>query len=217
MKPLKCVRCKQAIEVDMNNIINISRFENQYYHTQCLCEKAQSAVVREKHRPCWDYVLEHIDDYENEARDFIGRKYWNDNLNDYLLCNYGVNIISNRFWEMVRELNKGIYKGKRCKPISSELLFHAWVWGQKNLDKIDRNNKAKHKGPQNGAERINYDFAIIISKIPNYLAYQAKNEAAKEEMKRNASYEEIDISRINQKKIEKKEDISDIFNDLYIE
>ena len=215
MKPLKCVKCKQAIEVDMNNIINISRFENQYYHTQCLCEKAQSAVIKKNHRPCWDNVLEHIDDCENEARDFIKRKYWNDNLNDYLLCNYGISIIPDRFWEMVRELNKGIYKGKRCKPISSELLFHAWEWGQKNLDKIDRNNKVKHKGPQNGSDRISYDFAIVLRHIEDYEKYVAKTKA--EEAERELQAKEtvkIDYNNIKAKKDNNFGDISDLIDDL---
>ena len=215
MKPLKCVKCKQAIEVDMNNIINISRFENQYYHTQCLCEKAQSAVIKKNHRPCWDNVLEHIDDCENEARDFIKRKYWNDNLNDYLLCNYGISIIPDRFWEMVRELNKGIYKGKRCKPISSELLFHAWKWGQKNLDKIDRNNKAKHKGPQNGSDRISYDFAIVLRHIEDYEKYVAKTKAEEAERELQAKGTvKIDYNNIKAKKDNNFGDISDLIDDL---
>ena len=106
MKPLKCVKCNQDIEVDINNITSISRFKNQYYHTQCLRERAERAINRPNHKSCWDNALNNIDAYEQEAREFIERKYWNDNLNDYLLCNYGVTIIPDRFWEMVRELNK---------------------------------------------------------------------------------------------------------------
>lgn len=217
MKPLKCVKCNQDIEVDINNITNISRFKNQYYHTQCLRERAERAINRPNHKSCWDNALNNIDVYEQEAREFIERKYWNDNLNDYLLCNYGVTIIPDRFWEMVRELNKGIYKKKRCKPISTELLFHTWVWGQKNLDKIDRNNKAKHKGPQNGSDRISYDFAIILRHIEDYEKYVARTKA--EEAERELQAKEtvkIDYNNINTE-IKKTgiDDISGLLDDIF--
>ena len=116
---------------------------------------------------------------------------------------------------MVRELNKGIYKKKRCKPISTELLFHTWVWGQKNLDKIDRNNKAKHKGPQNGSDRISYDFAIILRHIEDYEKYVARTKA--EEAERELQAKEtvkIDYNNIKAKKDNNFGDISDLIDDL---
>ena len=62
-----------------------------------------------------------------------------------------------------------------------------------------------------------YDLAILIGKMPNYLAYRAKQEATARELVQNANYQDVDMSRIGQKKQEKKEDISDIFDDLYVE
>lgn len=215
MKPLKCVKCNQDIEVDINNITNISRFKNQYYHTQCLRERAERAINRPNHKSCWDNALNNIDAYEQEAREFIERKYWNDNLNDYLICNYGVRTVPRSFWEMVRELNKGVYKGKRCKPTSTKLLFDAWRWGQKNLDKIDRNNKAKRKGPQNGSDRITYDAAIILKHIEDYEKYVAKTKA--EEAERELQAKEtvkIDYNNIKAKKDNNFGDISDLIDDL---
>ena len=62
-----------------------------------------------------------------------------------------------------------------------------------------------------------YDLAILIGKMPNYLAYKAKQEATARELVQNANYQDVDMSRIGQKKQEEKEDISDIFDDIYVE
>ena len=95
--------------------------------------------------------------------------------------------------------------------------MECWKWGQKKLDEIKQYNKANHKGPDNDNARLMYDLAILIGKMPNYLAYKAKQEATARELVQNDNYQDVDMSRIGQKKQEKKEDISDIFDDLYVE
>ena len=62
-----------------------------------------------------------------------------------------------------------------------------------------------------------YDLAILIGKMPNYLAYKAKQEAVSRELAQNANCQDVDMSKVGQKKLETKEDISDIFDDLYVE
>ena len=98
-----------------------------------------------------------------------------------------------------------------------ETLLGAWKWGQRKLNEIARNNKTNHKGPQNDEARLVYDLAILVGKVPSYLAYKEKQKAAAIELARNVSYDEVNMSKIGQQKQENKNDISDIFNDLYIE
>ena len=115
------------------------------------------------------------------------------------------------------DLERGSYKGKRCRPISMEMLLGVWKWGQRKLDEIAANNRANHKGPQNDEARLVYDLAILVGKVPSYLVYKEKQKSAAIELARNTVHEEVDISRIGQQKKKVKKDISDIFNDLYIE
>jgi hypothetical protein len=76
--------------------------------------------------------------------------------------------VSNRFWNIVSDLGLGSYKHKKCNPIDMETIMGTWKWGQKHLDKIAANNKAKHKGPSNDEQRLNYDLAIVVQHVGDY-------------------------------------------------
>ena len=58
-------------------------------------------------------------------------------------------------------------------------------------------------------------MAIVLKHVPQYLAYEAKNKAVAAEIKNTSAFEDIDLSRIGQKKTEKKNDVSDIFDDFF--
>ena len=98
-----------------------------------------------------------------------------------------------------------------------EMLLGVWKWGQRKLDEIAANNRANHKGPADDNARLVYDLAILVGKVPSYLTYKEKQKTTVIELARNTSYDEVDMSRIGQQKKEVKKDISDIFNDLYVE
>lgn len=213
----ECPVCKTTIDIDIYNIHDIARVRSVYYHTKCLDEYANKMVKREKHAAIWDDVVKNISGCEKEAKEIIYKRYWQDKLNEHLNSHYDIMVMPERFWEMVVQLNNGLYKGKKCKPISIDTLYGAWCWGQKKLDSINRQNKQNKKGPKTDTERLPYDLAILVQHIPDYLKYKAKCDA--EEAEREAQKKEkikIDYNKVNTSvvKTEGLDDISDMLDEI---
>jgi hypothetical protein len=189
----KCNACKNAIEIDRSNVQGVVYYKKLYYHTTCFCELAEKRATLKSGRVTdWKSALDNVEDLERAAKEIITHnrvhqshiKRDTDDLNDYLLKQYNVEAVSSsNFWRSVNELQNGFYKGRRCKKVPIEILLEAWKWGQRKLDAIHKQNQMRHKGPTNGEARISYDFAVLVGKIPNYLAYKAKQEAAQAEIK----------------------------------
>lgn len=214
----KCAACPNPIEIDKEHASNIVYYKKKYYHSKCFCDLAtKRSQAKIKSASEWKEALDNLWELETETKKMLESSLTKDDLNDWLLSHYDIAVVPSRFWQIVAELERGVYKGKKCKPVLMETLLGAWQWGQKKLDEIARNNKANHKGPQNDEARLAYDLAILVGKVPSYLAYKEKQKVTAIELARNMSYNEVDMSRIGQQKKEVKNDISDVFNDLYIE
>ena len=215
---VKCAECGKTINVERNKIENVLQFKGKYYHSECFKALASKRVASSRGKPeMWSAALDKMSLLEAETKSKLEHRFYSDELNEWLLNHYDISVIPGRFFQIVAGLESGTYKGKRCKPINIGTLLECWKWGQKKLDEIKQYNKINHKGPDNDNSRLMYDLAILIGKMPNYLAYRAKQEATARELVQNANYQDVDMSRIGQKKQEKKEDISDIFDDLYVE
>ena len=206
----KCKACSQPIEIDMDNINNVVFYKTLYYHKTCFCNLAKNKVESKKGKyEDWQYALDHLSEFEIAAKDRLEYPIIKDNFNEYLLKNYNVVAVPDRLWEVAATLEKGIYKRKKCKPISIKILHEAWVWGQHKLNKINSQNKMNHKGPTNDEERILYDFAVLVAKIPNYLAHKSKIEAMQAEAKKETAINRINYN--NMKRTEtKQEGLDDI-------
>lgn len=220
----KCNACKSIIEIDRSNVQGVVYYKKLYYHTVCFCQLAEKRSTLKSGKVTeWKNALDNVSELEREAKEIITHnravqptiKRDTDDLNDYLLKQYNVKAISNaRFWMAVNELQNGIYKGRRCKKVPVDTLLDAWKWGQRHLDEINKTNKRNHKGPEDDYARIPYDFAILVSKIPNYLAYKAKQEAEHAAVKINAMH--INYDNIQQVDIQTEglDDISDLLDDF---
>lgn len=215
----KCNACKQAIKIHSDNIKDVVYYKKLYYHSECFHDMAERKSQQKRGNPAeWKAAIDNIEQFERDAVNvlssrlsYLGAK---DDLNDYLLSQYNVVSVPDRFWQVVADLNNGIYKHKRCKKISTDVLLETWKWGQHKLNEINKKNKMSHKGPTDDAQRIPYDLAILVTKVPNYLAHKAKQEAMVEEMKREIS-SRIDYNNIHvaESKSEGLDDISDILNE----
>lgn len=218
----KCNACKQPIKIDKNDIRDVVYYKKLYYHSGCFVEVAtKRSQSQSKTAAEWKYALEHIGEFEAEAKTVLSTrivyKGAQDDLNDYLLSKYKVVSISGRFWQVLADLNNGIYRSKRCNKVSTETVFEAWKWMQRELDDIDRGNRLNHRGPAGDEQRLLYDFAIVVRRVPEYLAYKNKNDSMSRELTRQDDYYELDMSKFNKKQQAQKENISDIFDDLYVE
>lgn len=214
----KCKACKNPIEIHRSNIRGVVYFKNFYYHSECFCDLAQQKIQSKRGNPQeWKEALENLSDLEKRTKELLTvrlpRQDATDALNVYLLSQYNVTTMPKRFWQTVSDLNNGIYKQKRCKKISTETLLGAWQWGQRNLNDIDKRNKANHKGPADDNQRISYDLAILIKKIPDYLAAKAKREAAQEVAKETVRIDYSTMIRTDRKIEEGLDDISDLLDD----
>lgn len=211
----KCGTCGNSIIVNRQNIDNVAFYQGYHHHVGCLIEKANKGVESGKRVANWERLLNRIPELQAESKRRLWHSVVQDEFNDYLLEHYDVFAVSNRFWNIVGELGLGSYKRQKCKPVDMDTIFQTWKWGQKNLDKIAANNKANNKGPSNDEQRLNYDLAIVLKHIGDYKNAQEKKEMNIQEVRRNVSFNEIDTSKIGQKKTEKKEDVSDIFDDFF--
>ena len=196
----KCAQCKEAIEIDNNNIVDVICYEKSYYHKHCFCALAEKRSQSKRGKPeKWQAALNNISQIEAETVQTLRSLCAKDELNAWLLDNYDITAVPTRFWQIVADLEQGVYKGKKSKPITMETLLGAWKWGQRKLDSIAKSNKAKHTGPQSDDARIMYDLSILVSKIPNYLAQKAKADAVQAAAKVEVA------SRINYNNVQKTE------------
>lgn len=215
----KCACCKGTIVIDRNDISNVLQFQDKYYHSDCFEAMATEKAASKRGKPqMWQDALDHIWELEAETRKMLEHFWAKDDLNEWLLENYDVTMVPNRFWQIVAELESGVYKRKRCKPVNIDTLCGCWKWGQRKLDEINQYNKSHNKGPTDDNARLMYDLAVLVGKIPNYLAYKEKQKAAQNEMVRTTmSNDDIDMSKIVQGKQIKRKDISDISDDIFTE
>ena len=215
MSKRKCGTCGQDIVVDRHNLDNIAFYQNRYHHVGCLVDKANKGIASGKRVAIWEKLLNRIPELQEEAKKNLGHGLIRDEFNEYLLNHYDIISVPNRFWQIIEDIGNGNYRKNKCRPTNIDRIFQTWKWGQSNLDKIASNNKIKNKGPKNDDERLNYDLAIVLKHVPQYLAYEAKNKAVAAEIKNTSVFEDIDLYRIGQKKTEKKNDVSDIFDDFF--
>ena len=215
----KCACCKGAIEIDAHDINNVVYFQDKYYHYNCFVLLASEKSAMKRGKPqMWKDALDSIWELEADTKKMLERYFAKDELNTWLLDNYDVVTVPNYFWQLVADLEKGVYKRKKCKPVSTRILFECWRWGQKKLNELNQYNKSHGKGPKDDGARLMYDLAVLVGKIPNYLAYKEKQKATKNEMPRSAVFDDgIDMSRIGQAKKTMKKDISDISDDIFVE
>ena len=215
----KCGGCSCAIEINRSDITDVLYYKNKYYHSKCFCEIAEKRSKAKRSTAAeWQEALDNLWELEADTKKMLESAWIKDDLNDWLLNHYNITTVPSRFWQILADLENGIYKRKKCKPVAMETLFGAWKWGQKKLDSISRNNKMNHRGPEGDDARIMYDLSIIISKVPNYLSHKSKMQILQVEEKRESARTHINYDNVQQTKIENNrglDDISDLLDDIF--
>jgi hypothetical protein len=166
----------------------------------------------------WQDALVNMSNFEAEIKSVLEYTVARDDLHLWLLDNYNITTTPEWFWTTVSNLHNGMYKRKRCKPVPIRTLCECWKWGQHKLNEINKNNKSHNKGPTNDNERLQYDLAILVSKVPQFLAYKEKQKAA--EMERQREMKEnikVDYNKIvnNTSQSNNLQDISSLVDDIF--
>ena len=215
----KCGACPKPIEIDKEHTSNIVYYKNKYYHSSCFCDiatkRSQSKI---KSASEWKEALDNLWEIEAETEKMLKSSIAKDELNEWLLSHYDIAVVPARFWQIVADLKRGVYKGKRCRPISMEMLLGVWKWGQRKLDEIARSNKMRCKGPTNDADRINYDLSILINHISDYEKYLARSRAEetnKQTQKETTKINYNSVSNRSETKYEGLDDISDMLDEFF--
>lgn len=213
----KCAFCGKDIVITRNNMRMIS-YKNRSYHTECFKTMCNGRVLKNnRYSPMYSEALQNIAQLEKETKKKLMNRFVQDDLNVYLLDKYEVCVLGNRFWEYIKDIQKGKYRGKRCAPVDLEILFDMWKDYQKELDKTNAWNRHNGKVLE-GEARAFYDLAILMN---HYVKHAKKVEKAKretEEKEKNSLTnrgESINYSKI--KAVETKDglgDISDLLDDL---
>lgn len=212
----KCACCGEDIYISKGSIQIIS-WKNKNYHPDCFVNMCEGRVLKaDRHSPSYQEALDSIETLKKESKKKFVSVFARDDLNEHLLSHYDVSRVSDRFWTVTSEIANGEFKKKKCRPIGVYTLFEAWKWYQNELDKIARYNKANKKGPKNDDQRISYDLAIVLSKVPEYLKAQTKAKA--EDAERTLREKEnikIDYDKIkSNKQSSGLDNINDLLDDL---
>lgn len=213
-----CGTCGNPIIVNRQNINNIAYYQGYHHHVECLADKANKGIESGKRIAIYQRLLDKIPELQAEARRRLEHSIIRDEFNDYLLANYDVCTVSERFWHIVEDIGNGNYKRKKCKAVDMQTLMDTWKWGQKKLNKIAANNKVKNKGPQNDEQRLNYDLAIILQHVGDYQKHiiQTKEEKVKiikhTENKNKIDYEKLYSQSQNQGQADS---ILDLMNEIF--
>lgn len=211
----KCEACDDPIVINRSSISNIILYKEKYYHKDCFIARATRLAARKtQYAQGWQQALDNLPVLEAEATNKLTFYFERDDLNKYLLEYYNLTEIRSTFWTVIADLYSGIYRGQRCKEITPKEILELWKWGQKNLDTIAVRNKMNNRGPKDGEQRLRYDLAILLKHRRDFEDYLKQKNIAQNEMKENAPYDNIDISRIGKAPIRTKRDLSDIADDI---
>ena len=213
----KCAKCKGEIKIYKNNISNVIQFQNKYYHYDCFENLAAEKAVSKRGKPqMWQEALDNIWVLEDETKKMLEQFIAKDELNTWLLNNYDIITVPSYFWQLVADLERGIYKRKKCKPVKTFDLCECWKWGQRKLNKIAINNKMSHKGPENDTDRLRYDLAILITKYPLFLQHKAKTSAEILTESANRNQPKIDYGLLEKNnKNDDDNDILDLMDEVF--
>lgn len=215
----KCDKCKEEMMISLKDVDDIIYYNNLYYHKHCFVSKAtRNALSNQSYAEKWQTILDNLPAIEAETKVILRHNVGKEILNKWLLEHYDVDVVPSSFWTLVADLKNGKYKSQKCKPIQTDTLAAMWKWGQNNLDKIYANNKNKHKGPSNDADRLNYDLAILLKHSGDYMKYITRTkEEASEIATRVEKANKFDYEKIykESKKQEAQTDILDLMNDIF--
>lgn len=215
----KCACCKNEIVIDVDDVRDVVYFEGLYYHSACFEEMATRKAASKRGKPQkWQDALDRLWELEAESKRILEYRIAQDELNEWLLEHYDIIEVPKRFWQVVADLGAGRYGRRKCKPVSAMQLYGCWKWGQKKLDQIAISNKMKHKGPASDADRIKYDLAILLNKLPLYLKHESNMAAIKSVSNFESKQPRIDYSALtsnNSAVIDDDNDILDLMDEIF--
>lgn len=215
----KCSICKQNIilnEAQTDYFIECKKNNTTTCtHIKCYIEHY---TARKRNPKTIEECEEHIKFCKNNFNKLEKKKNIRNELYDFLFDMYNISYFPNYFYIKMDSVFKGTYKNLN-RPVPPEDLLDMWKQKRNYLDKISEQNRKKGVDII-GANRVNYDLAILLSRYDAYLKWkeQQKLEVAETNEYKKRSVERIeytDVIRPNKTNtFNKPLDLSSILNEI---
>lgn len=171
----KCEHCKGKIHIERDNVHDVLLFKKYYYHSKCFEERVQKRLAGKNPHQMWKDAMDHVSEYENDAKEAIEFWFNRDDIYNHLLDNYDIVEVPGTVFTRLDAVITGTY-GRKSKPIDYADFVACWRDGQTTLNKINRNNRIAGKNIE-GVHRINYDLAVVLKHFPQWRKKQEKLKA----------------------------------------
>lgn len=217
-----CTECHQNIIFDKQNINEVIKFENKYFHYDCFINACKRKSSNPHAAPKWGVALGSIDKIQKDTRDFFkcNDDIERDEIYNFIVENYNVEVVPPYVFIKLNEIYSGTRKNMPYK-IPPEDLLDMWKRKKANgfLDRTRAKNIAKGKN-MNTVQQINYDLAVLVNQYDSYLKWKEQNkllEQSANEEKNKQPTQKIDYDKLSvtAKKKEQEEDIDSLLDELF--
>lgn len=206
-----CDECKNKINIDRSNINDFIYYNKKYYHIDCFVNMCNRKAKNKRYGAKWENVLSNINDIKLSSNKFLKDVLYKDLIYEFIINNYDVNIVPNKVFTKLDAFYTGTFKGMSIS-MSPEDLYDMWTKKINYLNNLNIKNIKANK-IINGADRINYDLSVLLSKYDSYLKWKEKEKIKAEEIKEvceNATNYTSNKSIIANAKVKHQEEEHDI-------
>ena len=213
----KCPCENHEIIIDSKSIRETVRYDKRYYHSDCFIKMLKRK--RNFSESEFNKIINDIDSYKQDAYNRLIVRLTKDELNDFLINNYGVKEVSSYMWIKLNGIFDGEYSRTHGRIIPPEHLLDMWKRMIHNFKKNQQRLIVKGK-KLNPKQQMSYDLEYLISKYDSYLRWLKTQETIESESEINGGHNtefltiNIKSSAENNKVDDKIQDITDdIFDD----
>lgn len=216
MEKRKCFECKEDIIFDRDNLDQIIKFENSFYHYDCFINTCTRKSKRNNASPKWGLALKDLESIKESTKKDLDIALTKDEIYQFMLANYDVKVIPTSIFNKLEDIYHGRWRGLAC-CIPPEDLLDMWQRKMDYLTKVKMRNITLGK-EMDGAKQINYDISVLINKYDSYLKWKEQNKIIEQET--NKVHTEIlktvdldKLSKITQNHQKEEEDDMDALLD----
>ena len=221
----KCAYCKEIVELDLNKVQQLVKYDNSYYHKECfqkMCEAKLSSSNRNIRKEKWLSALSKIDEYNQQARLALEPRLLEDKVSRFILDHYNyLGSVPAYVFTKLRSIYKGTYRGL-AKPIPPSDLLDMWRRQMKYL----KQNRVFliQKGTMdedNPTHQVNYDLAVLVGKYDSYLRWKEKQKLNEVDKKNNEKFAKsfVETNNITTQKTvvtaTQDDNMDDILSDIF--
>lgn len=220
---VKCAYCKEVIELDLDKVQEIVKYDNGYYHKECFRKMCEAKLLSKntKHDK-WLSALSKIDEYNQKARVLLEPRLLEDKVYRFILDNYNyIGSVPAYVFTKLKSIYKGTYRGL-AKPIPPSDLLDMWKRQMKYLKKnrtflIQKGTMDK----DNPTHQVNYDLAVLVGKYDSYLRWKEKQKLNEVDKKNNEKFAKsfVETNNITTQKTvvtaTQDDNMDDILSDIF--